>query len=241
MNDYRILQWDSVFFGFPVALITLPRLTAEQLMKMLSHLKQKKVRLVYWPAASSGSNITRSDAQALGGHFVDEKTTFLIEFASAKKIEFSPAAKVERYSTEINKSDMEVLAIQSSKYSRYAIDPNMPQEKSVEMYKIWIDRSVKKEIANEVLIIREGTIVAGMITLGEKNQRAEIGLIAVDRHFRCKKYSETLVHSAHEWFIKQGYKYGQVVTQGVNTPACNLYKKCGYTIERVENYYHFWL
>jgi dTDP-4-amino-4,6-dideoxy-D-galactose acyltransferase len=80
-----------------------------------------------------------------------------------------------------------------------------------------------------------------MVTLGEKEKRADIGLIAVNTNYRGKKIGETLVRASQMWSIEQGYKFAQVVTQGSNAAACSLYKKCGYALEKVEFFYHFWL
>lgn len=138
-------------------------------------------------------------------------------------------------------ADLEALAIQSGPYSRFSVDPKLPEEKFIELYKIWINRSLKKEIADEVLVIREGENVVGMVTLGEKDGKGDIGLIAVERDRRGRKYGEALVRAAQCWFIRRGYEFGQAVTQGGNIPACSLYKKCGYSVEKVEYFYHFWL
>ena len=75
----------------------------------------------------------------------------------------------------------------------------------------------------------------------KKNKVRDIGLIAVNRNYRGKRFGEMLVRHAQYWFINNGYNIGQVVTQGTNIPACNLYKKCGYSVEKVEYFYHFWL
>jgi dTDP-4-amino-4,6-dideoxy-D-galactose acyltransferase len=91
------------------------------------------------------------------------------------------------------------------------------------------------------LAVREGKRIAGMITLGEKNGRGDIGLIAVNPASRGKGYGEALVRSAHRWFIRQGFHEAQVVTQRRNSSACHLFEKCGFSVEKIEHYYHFWL
>jgi dTDP-4-amino-4,6-dideoxy-D-galactose acyltransferase len=50
-----------------------------------------------------------------------------------------------------------------------------------------------------------------------------------------------LVCAAQAKFIEAGYRIGQVVTQLDNVAACRLYEKCGYHLEKLENFYHFWL
>jgi len=235
---YQILGWDSDFFGIKVARISEPFLTIENLTTILAELKQKSVTLVYWPSHRE-QNI--HDIRKLGGLLVDPKTTFMIDFRLIDLNDFGSTDIVVPYSISMQLSDLEDLAIQSGEYSRFAIDPQIPEEKFEMLYKTWINRSLHREIAREVLVIQEAGQVVGMVTLGDKEGRGDIGLIAVDTCCRGKKYGETLVRAAQKWFIKNGYEFGQVVTQGRNIAACNLYKKCGYSVEKVEYFYHFWL
>ena len=95
-------------------------------------------------------------------------------------------------------------------------------------------------MADAVLVIRESERIVGMISLGNKNGQGQIGLFAVDKGKRDKNYGQALVRTAHNWFIAKGYRIGQVVTQGDNIAACRLYEKCGYRVEKIENFYHFW-
>lgn len=242
---YRILEWDSEFFGFTVAQIstTSEEANAGQLECVLAELRRNTVRLAYWS--------TRADvpggycAAGLGGRLVDEKTTFLVALASVG----SPIANalsndvfVEPYDSSMSKAELRELAIQSGEFSRFAIDPKIPKAKFEEMYAIWIEKSLAKEIADEVLVVRnnDGRVV-GMTTLGHKNDRGDIGLLGVDAKFRGRHFGEMLVRHAQQWFIARGYKYAQVVTQGANAPACRLYAKCGFAVEMIEHFYHFWL
>ena len=236
--EYQILDWDSDLFGVKVARIADPSLPTEKLTDLLSVLKQQCVKLVYW---SSGRECDDDEAKRLCGHLVDTKTTFAMDFRSLNLDDFNSIDIVEAYSQSMPIADIEDLAIQSGEYSRFAVDPNLPREKYLALYKIWINRSLDKEIASEVLVIQEAGRVVGMVTLGEKNRRGDIGLIAVGTSYRGKKYGYKLVRAAQRWFVKNGYIFGQVVTQGMNIPACNLYKKCGYSIEKIEYIYHFWL
>lgn len=235
---YQILDWDSDFFGMTVARINEQNPTADELIILLSELKHKFVKLVYWPSERKyDDNIIKR----LNGNLLDIKTTFAIDFNHIVQGDFNSPKIVEVYSESMPLSDLEDLAIQSGEYSRFAVDPNLPRDKYIALYKTWIKQSLCKKLANEVLVIRDTKHTVGVITLGEKNGRGDIGLIAVNIDHRGKKYGKKLIHAAQQWFVKNEYRFGQVVTQGLNIPACNLYKKCGYSIEKVEYYYHFWL
>ena len=100
--------------------------------------------------------------------------------------------------------------------------------------------SINRKIAKEVLAFTENNALAGFVTLGEKNNKADIGIIAVDHSFRGKGIGKTLMTSAEKWFSNLGYSSMQVVTQGDNYPACRLYESCGYLVEAVEFFYHIW-
>ena len=80
-----------------------------------------------------------------------------------------------------------------------------------------------------------------MITVGEKNDRGDIGLLAVHENYRGQRLGMKLVRAAQAYFIDQGYQFSQVVTQVENAAACKLYEKCDYVKESIVNFYHFWL
>ena len=235
---YHILDWDTQFFGIRVAKISSAIREWEQMKEILSQMGKNDVKLAYW---ASYREIAERDAETVGGRLVDKKTTFGMELRTLKLDDFIPTDMVEVWKPSMPTNDLELLAVQSSKYSRFSVDPNVPNGKSKELYKIWLRKSLYKELADEVLVIRENENVVGMATLGEKNGKGDIGLIAVEERCRGRKFGEMLVRAAQIWFITNGYKFGQVVTQAENTPSCNLYKKCGYSVEKVEYFYHFWL
>lgn len=235
--QYQILEWDSDFFGIKIARILNPSLTAQELSIILSRLKHQRVRLVYWP---SDQQHDYSVIMNLQGNHVDTKTTFYINFRDLKELDRSITSDiVESYSENMPVEEIEKLAIESGEYSRFAVDPNFSRANFTDLYKLWINKCLRKEMALEVLVIRDGNHIVGMVTIGEKRGRGNIGLIAVHRQYRSKHYSKKLVLAAHKWFVENGYNDGQVVTQMQNIPACNLYKKLGYTVEKLEYFYHF--
>jgi dTDP-4-amino-4,6-dideoxy-D-galactose acyltransferase len=236
--EYQILGWDSDFFGFKVAIITEKFLGLNQVVKILHDLRNKNVKLVYWPSFQKYNPIKTRDAY---GYLVDIKITFVLDLQNHDFVNFNSFDNVEKYIPSLPITDIENLAIQSGEFSRFASDPRIPREKFIELYKLWINRSIHKEIAKEVLVIREDCQIVGFVTLGEKDGRGDIGLIGVDSKSRGKNYGKNLVEAAQNWFVKNDYEFAQVVTQENNIPACNLYRKCGFTIEKVEFFYHFWL
>jgi dTDP-4-amino-4,6-dideoxy-D-galactose acyltransferase len=242
---YRLLPWDSDLLGVAVARITAPEMATDELREVLTELRSSGVRLCYWPSCRE---LPPADARQLGGLLVDRKTVFAIDFGLAG-VEGSHAGDgdrastpaVEPYAPWMPVADLEALAVESGRYSRFAVDPGIPRRKFEQLYRTWLRRSLAREIALETLVIRRGGRIAGLITLGEKNHRGDIGLLAVGAAWRGRGYGKALLRAARRWFVDRGYSRGQVVTQAANLPACALYAKCGYAVEKVDSYYHFWL
>jgi len=108
------------------------------------------------------------------------------------------------------------------------------------LYRQWIINSVTKKIAKEVLVYIQDDEIAGYLTIGEKNSRADLGMASVDSKFRGKGIGFKLFTSAEKWAVDHGYTDIQIVTQGDNLPACKLYEKLGYQSESLEFFYHIW-
>jgi dTDP-4-amino-4,6-dideoxy-D-galactose acyltransferase len=197
--------------------------------------RETDCRLLYLP---SDRRLADETVASFGGALVDVKTTFAKKFTGEPMRVGRP---VEPYHTDDSPQRMRDLAVQSAEYSRFNVDKKLPRAAFEKLYETWILRSVAKEIAKEVLVIREHGVPVGLITLGEKNGRADIGILAVDESARGKGYGAALVDAAENWFVQHGYTRGQVVTQGTNAPACGLYRKCGYAVESEAFFYHFWL
>ena len=56
-----------------------------------------------------------------------------------------------------------------------------------------------------------------------------------------KKIATDLINAAELYFKKKGYSKMQVVTQSINKPACKLYEKNNFKIDKIEYIYHIWL
>jgi len=236
MSNFEILKFDSELFGCGVAKIIVPRLDFHDLREVLSELKKLNVQLVYWASDSLDKNSQKA-AQELNGSLCSEQVTYLIDLSKAEP--FTSDAK--EYTATIVTPELETLALAAGKYSRFVCDPKFPHAFFVKLYQNWIVNSVNKTIARKVLVVEWQQKIVGMITLGEKNKRGDIGLVGIAEGFRGQGFGQQLVRAAQQDFIAQGYGFAQVVTQHANVPACKLYEKCGFRVEKIENYYHFWL
>ena len=200
------------------------------------------VVLAYW-MIDSGDLASAAAAKHHGGVLVDRKLTYVMNLQrSSSEVVSEPSIIVAEYGHKTASSYLEDLAVQSGRYSRFNIDPRISRNRFEEMYKTWIRRSVSGEFAAKVLVVHgEGNSISAMITLGCKNGRGDIGLVAVDSRWQGRGYATALMLEGLRYFVSQGYKHSQVVTQGNNVAACALYQKSGFVLEKSENVFHFWL
>lgn len=236
--NFKILKFDSELFGFKVAKILVARLSVTKLKPLLQQLQKKEVRLVYWPAASTDSK-SQLAAKTLNGFLSSYQITYTLSLKKVKRpVINSPEIKI--YQDQSPSLAMKKLAWQIGKNSRFWLDQKL-RPFMTKMYNSWIINSVNGSAADQVLVAYQRKKVIGMITLGKKNRRGDIGLLAVDQKFRGKNLGTKLVMAAQAYFIKQGLSQAQVVTQKTNLAACALYEKTGFHQEKIENFYHFWL
>lgn len=234
----ELLEWDSRFFGMSVARLTVADRDPGPIKRALLDLSSRGVRLVY---LHSSQPLPEIEVQRLGGLFVDAKTTYVAEVSALEPSEPVLMDGVRPFSDTMRMDEIDEIAIQAGQFSRFFLDDRIPKAKAVELYRLWLARSLSREIADEVLVIPGDRRVVGLVTLGKNRGRGDIGLLAVDATARGKGHGRTLVRNAQRWFGSREFVLSQVVTQGTNRAACNLYSSCGYRIDSVEHVYHFWL
>jgi dTDP-4-amino-4,6-dideoxy-D-galactose acyltransferase len=239
--DYQLLSWDTEFFGFKVACIIPNRLSPAKLGQILELLRQQDVSLVYWPSDPSDEE-SQNAAILFEGFLADKKTLYSIELKNSSYV-LTPMTKncIEEYNETVVSADLVDLAIESGTFSRFKLDKRFSPKKIEDLYKMWIMRSVNKTFADTVFVARNNGRIVAMVTVSSREQIGAIGLIAVDERMRGNNMGKDLITAAHNWYLAKGCTRGQVTTQGMNHVACKLYERCGYTVERINNYYHFWL
>lgn len=238
MNECcEILDWDSNFFGYKVCKVKIEIEEAGDLDSVLEKMVSEQCTLAYYLSKNMISTILKQ-SPVLNIVLVDRKTVFIKTINANGNLSNK---SVSIYTDEVPNQALLQLAVQAGKYSRFFIDKKIGEEKAAELYELWMINSVNKSIAKEILVYNESNNPVGFVTLGDKKGRGDIGIIAVDKNCRGKGIGKILMLEAENWFLRNGYKSVQVVTQGDNTAACNLYSNYGYEIESVEFFYHIWL
>ncbi len=237
-NEFKILEWDSDYFGFGVASITAENCPFDKLTKILSELKRKNIRLVYW--ASDHDNPANCEAaKKADGVLCDKKTVY---HRAIDKFVYNEALNnITEYTLDVPSEELIELAILSGEFSRFKTDKNITGDQFEGLYKQWIINSVKKKAADAVFVCYLDNKVTAMITVQKINKTGQIGLIAVDKVMQGKNLGTELVNKTLWWSKQQLCNSARVVTQLDNKPACRLYEKCGYKIEKIHDFFHFWL
>lgn len=230
MIYFETLPWDSNFFQFPVARIKddVDIISDE---KVFQNLFENNIRLAYY---SSFKELVIPENNLYEIKLVDKKVTY------SKEIIDQPAnERILSYEKDYPEEKLISLAIESGIYSRFNVDNKIGRYHFEELYTKWIENSVSKKIADEVLVSKDQNEITGFVTVGKKNNRADIGIIAVDESHRGKGIGKALMFSAENYYSGK-LKSIQVVTQEDNLAACKLYESCGYLREKKEYFYHLW-
>ena len=239
VNTLQPLAWDSDYLGFGVARLEAEKLAPDELTRLVAEARAAGLRLLYLIAAPHDAR-SNASAQAAGAWLADRKVTFVMAVdAGEQAAAVSPAVRP----TTTHTPQLESLALQSGEYSRFRLDAHFAPTVFTGLYQRWLQNSLNHQIAREVLVFNaENTGHAqGLLTLGLKNGRADIGLLAVDASTRGQRIGQQLVAAARQRTAAWGLAELQVVTQLDNEPACGFYRRCGFREWQVEHIYHLWL
>jgi dTDP-4-amino-4,6-dideoxy-D-galactose acyltransferase len=240
MEKTELLDFDSKLFGFGVAKIVPDALSLPELKEALTQLKKQGISLVFWASASE-DEVAQEAAKICGGLLTDRKVTYVKDIGQLD-CESAIDSRIELYNESLPDQKIIDLSYYIAERSRFGNDPKLQQMGlDKKMYKEWTTNCVKGNAAKYVFVAKVDEQIAGMIAVGEKNNRGDIIMVAVDENYRGQGLAKALIQKVEVQFIKDGLMISQVVTQLDNKEACLLYEKCGYRIEVVENFYHFWI
>jgi len=239
------LAWDSAHFGCPVARLNAPGGDTTGVAGALGRARREGVALVYWQVEPNAV-ISPALLTEFGGRLVDRKATFAAELTALELGEAGASVvgvDVHEVPPGPASEALIALAVAAGEFSRFRVDPLIPRDRFVSLYAIWVERSVRRELADCVLVAatEERDSPLGFVTVAEAGGQATIGLIAVAAAARARGLGRLLMRAAHRWMAARGAVRASVVTQADNVGACHLYERCGYRLEELRPCYHFWL
>jgi dTDP-4-amino-4,6-dideoxy-D-galactose acyltransferase len=170
--------------------------------------------------------------------YVDEKVVFEKQLKVETTQKLSSNIKINSWMRD-DIEQLESLAISSGEFSRFFLDNKIPNDKAKELYLIWLNRSLSFEIADEIYITRKDK-PTGLLTVKFLDNKAKVGLLAVDEHSRGQGIAKQLLVQLEHNCLEKGIDVISIPTQRVNENACEFYEKAGFSEINSSFIYHFW-
>lgn len=227
----QIAEWDSKFFGFSVGKIEIK--SKDNFKDLITNSEGFKLIYVF----------SEVELNIPGIKLVDRKVIY------EKPLQTNDQINLKEENGDIQSFDPEyhsynqllTLAHLSGTYSRFKLDSNIPDAYFFKMYKLWLDNSLKNEIAFETLVAIAEENISGFVTLGKKDSEiSQIGLIAVNENYQGMKIGSRLLSKCENLSRKKGFSSLEVATQSDNNAACGLYRKNNFSIRSAQYIYHLW-
>ena len=193
----RRLDWDSTFFGFPVA--QAEPATAAAVDDVDAWAECERIRCLYLLASSDRFEATRA-AEARGFYLTGIRVSCTCDASADRpQVQVGDQTRVR----PVASADLQVLeriAGSSHVESRFYADPNFSRTACDRLYQTWIRRSCEGW-ADCVLVAEADGKLCGYISLHLPTDGAgSIGLVAVDRLARGQGIGRALIGSALHWF-----------------------------------------
>jgi dTDP-4-amino-4,6-dideoxy-D-galactose acyltransferase len=233
----EFLPWDSSHFGQRIARITTNTLDVHTGRAAVAWCRDHRIDCVCLRIGAE-DDASIDAAEQCGFHLVDVRLTL---DASVRPSQPATDPRV-RTATAADLEALEALARVSHRNTRFYSDRRFERAKADELYATWIRRSLKGELAEQVLVTCEGDAVLGYVSLYTASpDTGQIGLIAVSAQAQGQGRGDLLLREAFRWLEHRALTRVQVVTQGRSAPSVRFYEKCGFRSRLVELWYHLWL
>ncbi len=236
MNNTGInyLTWDSDFFGKKTGQV--PVKNTNHIVSVLQRAKEAGYQLIY-VFGNRDFFIDEKILKQFNGRLVNRRVLYEKRIGEIK----AQPLIVSEYKSDKLTPELEQLAYESGKYSRFRLDENFTENDFYRMYKIWIENSLKRKTADKVFVVEENGQIKGMITLKIMEKEGHNGLLAVLPGMKGKGYGKALISACESELLSKGIHKLKLPTQLENKQACKFYEKCGLQAKEITNVYHFWL
>lgn len=227
------LEWDSAFFGFPIARVTRGDLSPRQLDIALAASRERGVRCLYMLVEATDER-TSLLAQERGFRLYDIRVELdcALDCAGAlPNVAIGPARPDQR-------AALELCARERIVASRFFADPRFDDERVRDLFAAFLERGFRTEDRRTLTDID----AQGFVTCRLQPERGlgTVELIGVASDAERTGLAAALMHAAHREFVAAGLTHAEVVTQGRNVSAQRLYQRLGYRTRRVGLWFHRW-
>jgi dTDP-4-amino-4,6-dideoxy-D-galactose acyltransferase len=233
------LDWDSSFFGYNIARVSVNQLTQETIEPILNWCHIHHIDCLYLLANADDRDTVRL-AEDNNFRFMDIRVTLDRCLDKASSSDYKPISGLIRPFVVEDIPALRSIATVCYHNTRFYFDPNFPEYLCNALYETWIEKSCNG-YADMVLVAELQEQVVGYISchiLDKK--RGQIGLVGVCTNSQGKGIGQGLVNASLQWFRERDVKQISVVTQGRNCNAQRLYQKCSFMTRSMKLWYHQW-
>ncbi len=177
------LEWDSDFFGYPVAFLSCRELTESIIHRSEQFIKNNKIRLIEY---LSNCHDRRSVllAEKYGYNFVDIRLKFEKRISESYQVDLPEGVTFglaeERHIAELEKQSSDLYLD-----SRYFFDEHFDRDKINEFYSNWLSKAVNGQFDDECFCLFQNDKPIGFCTVKYKHgDSASIRLFGLSRDFQ---------------------------------------------------------
>lgn len=234
-GGYKILKWDTDFFGYKVAEITKNFITQENYVGFMQTLKDSGIAFAqYTSEVELSSEITQNP------YYLFKLVVSRVPIIKKMENIYNFHENIELYDKDYPEKELIDLAQLAGSQGRFGNDQNIPAEKYYELFKNWIINSVNKKLATDVLVYRVNRKIVGFITIKVDGEKGSAPLLAVDRNYEGTGVSFALMRAAETQLVKYGCASVMSGTQDLNQKALKVFERYGFKFEKTEYIYHLW-
>lgn len=133
------------------------------------------------------------------------------------------------------------LAASTFVYSRFYNDPWLPNNKTKEIYKCWVENAFSQPGRFFIISSEKGNVSGFLLfSINIEELAATIELIAVDEAFRGLHVGQTIISKMESFVYGKGIRLIKVGTQIDNVGAIRFYSNCGFHYSGSNAIYHLW-
>lgn len=233
----RFLPWDSSFFGHRIARVVRPVLEDADLSLLNQWSLQEKIDCLYFLSSETGGP-SLWPAQNYGFRLIDLRVTL------AGDLKKMPPQKQETFQVSLASEEdiieLRKVAAHIHQNSRFYADPHFERSKCHELYQIWIENSLRDPNCRVYTYKPHGKALGYVASYKNSEETGVISLAGVSAEHQGQGIGSLLVASSLHAMRQDGLKHVEVVTQGSNFKAIQLYEKCGFRVKSIQTWFHKW-
>lgn len=233
-TGWRLLPWDSEFFGFTVGRIELTGLDAVRIEAVEAEARQAGVSCLYGyldPIEFRASYTV----QDLGYRFVECSAMF--DTNPDVSVVFPTAEVTIRRGTAADLPAVEAAVVRMAPWSRFAVDPRFGVDAAARMHLAWVGRMARCETDAHALMVAESS--SGITAFLTRSRAPHPTIETVGTTAPGSGATRALVRETMAWAGEEGVSAGWVAARNIN--SYRWLANCGFRPAAARYVYHRWL